>query len=80
MFISYRSVVYSLFGGIISNLDNSNGLGFASYEKRTYNDLGLQLTKQNFGRKISNIANKYRNLLNNDQTYFEFYSEPLLRN
>ena len=57
-----------VFGGI---LDNANSLGFASYGKRTHDGRGLQLTKENYGQHFSNVANKYRNLLNNDQTYNE---------
>ena len=70
LFISYaiHSVAYSLFGGVISNIDNNNGP--ASYEKRTHDARGSQLTKQNYSRKLSDIADKYRYLLN----------EPLMKN
>ena len=57
----------------MSNLDNSNDLGFATYDTRTDNDGGSQLTKRNFARKFSDVANKYRDLLITEQPYQEFF-------
>ena len=64
---------FSVHGGILSHLDNNNALGFPTYEKRSYDDGGSKLTTQNYGQKLSNIADKYRDLLYSEEPYQEWF-------
>ena len=59
----------------MSHLDNSNAPGLPVYEKRSHDDRGPHLTKRGFvyGQKLLNIADKYRDLIDSEPGYQEFF-------